>query len=111
MQQVRAQDDGGAGLRALQDRVFHAANAERVEARQRLVEHQHLRRMQQAARDRELLLHAARQLGGQTLEAIGDLELLEQRQRDRFVIGDRIEARDEVQVLPDREVVEETRLV
>ena len=44
------------------DRLLHAMDAERVEAGQRLVEHQRLRIVDERARERDLLLHPARQL-------------------------------------------------
>src|SRR6478736_8954208 len=67
--------------------------------------------MQQAAGYRELLLHAARQFARQVVRAIRDLELFEQRQGARLMILDSVEARDEGEMLPDRQVVEESRLV
>jgi hypothetical protein len=65
VEQVRAHDDRGAAAGALDDRRLHAADAERIEAGERLVEEQRARLVQEAAGDRELLLHAARELAGQ----------------------------------------------
>ncbi len=47
------------------DRVAHAADADRIETGQRLVEQQHRRIAHQAAGDHHLLAHAARQFAGQ----------------------------------------------
>ncbi len=62
VQQVRRQENRGAGARARDDRLAHAADADRIEPGQRLVEQQRRRVAHQAAGDHDLLPHAARQL-------------------------------------------------
>jgi hypothetical protein len=111
VQQVRAQDDSGARACALHDGVLHAPDAERVETRQRFVEEHHLRRMQEPASDRELLLHPSRKLPRELVGFVRDLELVQQGLRDGFVICDAVYAGDERQVLSHGEIVEQARLV
>ena len=65
VQKVRAEDDGRAGLRAADDRFLHPADAQRVEAGERLVEDQHIGLVDEAAGDHQFLFHAARELGRQ----------------------------------------------
>jgi hypothetical protein len=64
---VRDVDDGERErLLQLADLLPHAAAQLRVEVRQRLVEEQHRRLEHERARDRDALLLAARELGGQS---------------------------------------------
>ena len=67
--------------------------------------------MQQSARDGELLPHAARQLAGKRPALVAELELVEQRPDPRLDVGHAVEPRDEPQMLLDREIVEQVRLV
>ena len=67
--------------------------------------------MQQAAGDGELLFHAARQFAGQRVPFVREFEFLQQFAADFFVIGHLINPRDEIQVLPDGEVIEQARFV
>src|SRR5205085_4837350 len=78
VEEVRAEYHGGAVARPRRDRRLHAPDADRVEPGERLVEQQHLRVVQQRARDRELLLHAARELVGERAALRGELQLVEQ---------------------------------
>src|SRR2546425_622377 len=78
---MRANDDGGTLGGVFADQVFHGADAARVEAVQRFVEHQRWWARQEAAANRHLLAHAARQLRGG-----GDRET-EAADRHRFAIG------------------------
>ena len=71
---------GRALARPAHDGVLHPADAERIEARERLVEEHHLRRMQEPAGDHELLLHArGRARPGSDVGLVGELELLQER--------------------------------
>ena len=67
--------------------------------------------MQEAAGDHELLLHPAGELAGQLVGLVGDLELLQQGLHERLVVGDAVDAGDERQMLANRQIVEEPRLV
>src|SRR4051794_35399222 len=108
---MRAEDDGGAGLRAADDRLFHPPDAERIESRQRLVENEDVGIVNKSARNHELLFHAARQLARQRLAFIRQLEFVEQRIDFFANADDLIQPRYELQVLLDGEVVEEPRLI
>ncbi len=67
--------------------------------------------MQQAAGDGELLFHAAGQFAGQRVPFVCDFKLLQQFAADAFVTGHLINPRHEIQMLPDREVIEQARFV
>jgi hypothetical protein len=111
MEEVRAEEDRRAGARAGGDRRLHAADARRIEAGERLVEQEGARLVEEAARDRQLLPHAARQLGRQRLALARELHLREQRPDPRLRVAHAVEPRHEAQVLLHREVVEQLRLV
>ena len=59
---VRRQQDRRPCVLELEHEVAHVALAHGVEARRRLVEHEHLRRAEQRLRESEPLQHAAREL-------------------------------------------------
>jgi hypothetical protein len=111
VQQVRGHDDRRAPVRALDDRRLHAADAERIEPGQRLVEEERAGLVEEAARDRELLLHAARELAGQHVLLVRELEFLEQRLAALDRALDLVEARGERQVLGHGQVVEQVGFV
>ena len=111
MEQMGTEDDGRAVAGALQNGVLHAADSERVEAGEWLVEEHDARAVQEAAGDGEFLLHAAGEFAGELVGFVGDFEFLEQRFGEGLVVGDAVDPRDEIQVLADREVVEEARFV
>lgn len=111
VEQMGAEDDRRSVARALEDGVFHPADAEGIEAGERLVEEHDLRGVEQAARDRELLFHAAGELAGKLVGFVGDLELLKKRLRERFVVADAVDAGDEIEVLTDGEIIEEPGFV
>jgi hypothetical protein len=67
--------------------------------------------VEQGAGDGQLLPHAARQLAGERAALVGELQLVEQRRHAARRVAHAVEARDELQVLLDGEVVEEVRLV
>ena len=67
--------------------------------------------MNQAAGDRELLPHPARQLRGQRTPLVGQLELGEKRRDPLDRVGNAVQSADEAEVLLDGQVVEELRLV
>ena len=68
--------------------------------------------VQQAARDRELLPHAARQLAGQRLPLLDAAPARRAAARcARVASAHAVQAADEAQVLLHREVLEELRLV
>jgi hypothetical protein len=111
MQQVRAQDDGGPLPGAFHDRLFHAPHPRGVEARQRLVEQQDRRLMQQATGDGELLLHAPRQRFGEGPGLLTQLQLLQQGRDARVGVPDPVQPGGEPEVFFHGEVVEQARLV
>ena len=67
--------------------------------------------MQQAAGDGEFLLHAARKFAGQRVAFVRQFKFVEQFAADFFPIGDLINPRDKIQVLPDGEIIEQARFV
>ena len=76
---VRGQEDGHAfGLVQMLDVRPELIAALRIEAERRLVEKQDLGRVQQAARDLEAPLHAARELLHERVAAVPQLEQLQQ---------------------------------
>ena len=60
------------------DRRLHPADADRVEAGERLVQEEGLGLVQQPAGDGQLLLHAPGQLPRQRAPLLGQIQLLEQ---------------------------------
>ena len=111
VQQVRTDDDGRAVARFLHDEILRAADRERVEARERLVEKHHARLVQEAACKRDLLLHAAREFGGQHVRLVGHFEGVEQLAAALRDVAQLVKPPGEFEVLADGEVVEEPRLV
>ena len=112
MEQVRAEDDGGARLGAPDDRGLHAPDADRVEPGERLVEQQRPGLVQQPAGDGELLLHSARELARQRRRACSPAPAPRAAPGIRASdVGHLIEPADEAQVLLDGEVLEQVRLV
>ena len=111
MEQMGAEDDGRAVAGALQNGVLHAADPERVEAGERLVEEHDARAVQEAAGDGEFLLHAAGEFAGELVGFVGDFEFREKRFGEGLVVGDAVDPRDKIEVLADGEVVEEAGFV
>ena len=58
LQHVRREEDRAPLLCQAAEQIFDDARAARVQPRGRLVEEEHLRRVQQRGRERELLTHA-----------------------------------------------------
>src|SRR5450756_306261 len=110
-EEVRAEDDRYAGAGAGRDGGAHAAHARRIETGEGFIEHERLRIVQQSAGDGELLLHAAREFGGQTAAPVEEFEFPEEGSYSLFRIGNGVESRDEAQVLFDGEIVEQVRFV
>ena len=67
--------------------------------------------MQQAAGDGQFLLHAAGQFTGQRIPLVRNFKLFQQDAADAFVIGNLVDSRDEIQVLPDGEIIKQTRFI
>ena len=111
VQQVRAQNDGGPARGAAHDRGFHPADADRVQAGQRLIQEQRPGLVQQPAGDGELLLHPSGQLAGQGAPLVGQVQLLQQARDPGRRRRHAVEPADEAQVLLHREVFEEVGLV
>ena len=82
-----------------------------IQSGQRFVEINHLGRMQQTAGDGQLLLHAARKFAGQGILFVGEFQFFQQGRAGFFVVGHLINAGDEIQVLPDGEIIEQARFV
>ena len=104
-------DDGRAFRGARHDHLLDVADPERVEPRQRLVEDQRRRVVQEPARQSELLPHAARQLAGHRPFLSPQFHDVEQLARLSLDIGDTVQPRDETQVLDDGQVLEQLWLV
>ena len=111
MQEMRRHDDGGAGAAACEDGFAHPADADRIESCQRLVEQQHRRVAHEAAGDDDLLAHAARQLAGERPLFPGELELVQERSRPALDIDDAVQPGDQPEVLVNRQVLEQVRLI
>ena len=111
MQEMRTQHDRDSRLRARGNRVPHLLDARRIETGERFVEDQYRRVVQQSARDRELLFHAARERARQRLEFVTEFELREQWRNALLGIRDSIQPRDEPEMLLHGEIVEQMRFV
>src|SRR4051812_4164333 len=101
VQEVRAEDDGGAAFCAGRDGVLHLAHAAGIETRQRLIENQSARVVEQSASDGQFLPHTARQLGRQAGALVGQLKLGQQRCDARLDVGDAIQLCGEPEVFLD----------
>ena len=108
---MRADDDGRPFPGPFQNRIFHPPDADGVEAGQRFVEEYHLGRVQQAAGDGQFLLHPPRQFSRQQIDLVRHLEFFQQATAGFEVVGHLIDSRREHQMLPHREVIEQTRFV
>ena len=86
MQKMRAEDDRCAVVRSTGDRLFHAPDAEGIEAGQRLVEDQNVGRVYESAGDHQFLFHPAGELGRQRFAFVAQLEFIEQRVQSRLII-------------------------
>ena len=91
----------------LVDLVPELAARLRVDAGGRLVEQQQLGLGQDAGAERQALLPAARQRAGQLRSRPSRPELLDGLARRLGRIGDVVDARDELQILPDGQVLVE----
>ena len=111
VEEMRAEDDGGALTGAAEDGILHATDAEGVEAGEGLVEEHDPGAVQESAGDGEFLLHAAGELAGELVGFFREFEFFEEWLGEGRVVGDAVYARDEVEVLADREVVEEPGFV
>ena len=111
MQQVRTENDRGTFAGAGGDRHLHATDADRIESGERFIQQQRRGLMQETAGDRQLLLHAAGEFGGQGILFRGELELFEQHGDARARLVHAIQAGDELQVFGDREIVEQLRFI
>ena len=111
-QEMRRHDDGGSGRGPAHDRLFHLPDAARVDAGQRLVEDEDLGVVEEAAGHDELLLHAPGQLRGQRPLLARQLQLVEEGARaGSGVRPHAVQAPGEGEVVLDRQVLEEARLV
>ena len=81
---VAGEDDADAGRRALADDLGHRRDADRVEARERLVEHEQLRVVDERGGELDALLVAVRQLLELRLRAIAEAHPLEPRAAAAF---------------------------
>ena len=97
----------------LADELLHLELRARVEARRRLVEQEQHRRGQQRPRERDLLLHAAREVLHRLVAAVGREADAGQDPRDlhaRLARPHAVVARRVVQVLAGGHLLEEARL-
>src|SRR5205085_3392717 len=110
MEQMRAENYRRTGSRPCRDRLTHTAHSRWVQPRERLVENQRGRVVEKTAGNRQLLPHAARQLGRQRALLLRKLELGHERRNARRRVDDPIHTPDESKMLLDGEVLEELRL-
>ena len=110
---VRGEEDRLALGLGVEQELSQQRLRRRVEADDRLVEHEEPRRADERAREAGLLAHAARELGGQEVRALGEPELVDERvdARRRAVVEDAVRERHEPEVLADGQVVVEQRRV
>src|SRR3954470_6131108 len=99
MQQVRRDENCGAGLPPRDDRVAHLPDAEGIEAGERLVEQEDGRVAHQTARDDDFLPHAARKLSRQRPLLARQLEFVDERLRAAVEIWHRVETRHQPEML------------
>jgi cysteinyl-tRNA synthetase len=111
MQQVRADHDRATLPRSRQNRILHPPDAHWVESRERLIEINHLGRVQQAASNRQLLFHAARQFSRQRIDFVRQFQFFQQLPADGFIIFDLVNPRREIQMLLNCQVIEQSRFV
>ena len=113
LENMRRQDDRGAFAHARGQHVLHLPRRARVEAGQRLVEHQETRLVHQRAGERDLLLHPTRKTLAALAPVLPEAERLEQRLR-AFRRAARLDAPqpcDEFEIFERVELVIEQRLV
>ncbi len=106
-----AEDDRGSLGGEAADGVLHPADGEGIQAGERFVEEDHPGRMQEAAGDLDLLLHAAGEVAGELVGLRREFEFFQQPGVARRGVRHLVEARGEVEVLTDREVFEEPGFV
>src|SRR4029077_5297129 len=82
-----------------------------VEGRKRLVHQQQARRREQGATDGNTLLFAARQAAGAAIQKLSDVEQVEYLVESDGALARRREPSSEQQILPHREMGEETPLL
>src|SRR6266850_292589 len=111
VEQMRADNNGRTVSSPLQDRIFHAANPDRIQPGQWLVEVNHPGRMQQPARDSELLFHAAGEFARQSVFLVSQLQLFEQYTGDSFIVAYLVDPGGKREMLLDRQIIEKPRLV
>ena len=103
----RRHQDGDALGQKLRQQLPELAARHRIDAGGRLVEHDHLRLVDQRAGQRELLLHAAGQLIGEPPAESRQLRHLEQAIAARVEVAHAVDLREERDVLVDAEVAVE----
>src|SRR5262247_3204988 len=104
---VRADEHGDALRREPVELIPEFAPRLRIHAGGRLVEEQQLGLVQEAGREREPLLPAAGERAGELLRPRAQPESLEPFPDAALALPDPVDARDEVEVLFDREVLVE----
>ena len=103
----RRHDDGDALGEELGQQLPELAARHRVDAGRRLVEQDDLRLVDERARERELLLHAARQPIGQPVAERRELRHVEQPVAPLLVVAEAVDLGEERDVLVDAEVAVE----
>lgn len=106
---MRAHQDGAAVLPQFQEHLLELLDRVGVQADQRFVQHDHLRRGQKRAADAHLLLHALAQLAAQLVLLIVQLHALQQRIRLFLPIFHLIGPRDKLQMLPHGQRLKQRR--
>lgn len=106
-----ADDDGRAITPELTNGFLHRADAARIEAREWLIEEDNFGLVQEAAGQGKLLFHASRKFARHEFSFIGNFELLENLFGARFVIGKLIQPGREGEMLSERKIIEQARLV
>ena len=93
------------------NRIVHRSNTIGVQPGQRLIEHDDPWLVQVTAADRHFLAHATRQIGTEGVTLFSQLKLGQQGFRTRRPVFQPIGAGDKAEMLPHRELIEESRFI
>ena len=81
---MRTDDNRRPRPRALDNRSLHSPDADRIQSRERFIEIDYARRMEQTTGDHQLLLHPAREFAGKRMAFVDKLEFLQQLSPNGF---------------------------
>eukprot|EP01035_Chromulina_nebulosa_P006561 gene6561-8870_t len=108
---MRRDEHGEAIGRETVNLVPEFAASLRIDARGGLVEEEELRRVEQAGGESEALFPAAGELAGELVAAVGEAEALKALLHGGAAIGHGVEARDEIEIFADAQVLVVTELL